>query len=87
VEPSGEAFNAISLDDATNRPSNPMINAGAIAVNQLINGADSSVEDRVEKIRSFFSRLAGRELRIDQNILDDELATAHRNLSIAHLLR
>lgn len=87
VEPSGEAFNAISLDDATNRPSNPMINAGAIAVNQLINGADSSVEDRVEKIRSFFSLLAGRELRIDQHILEDELATAHRNLSIAHLLR
>ncbi|CAM5293942.1 glutaminase A [Streptomyces tanashiensis] len=32
TEPSGEAFNAISLDPATGRPANPMINAGAIAV-------------------------------------------------------
>ena len=39
VEPSGEAFNAISLEEDTHRPANPMINAGAIAVNQMINGA------------------------------------------------
>ena len=31
VEPSGDAFNAISLDPATGLPRNPMINAGAIA--------------------------------------------------------
>src|SRR5712691_9833672 len=31
VEPTGDAFNAISLDPRTGRPANPMINAGAIA--------------------------------------------------------
>ena len=31
VEPSGDAFNAISLDPHTGIPRNPMINAGAIA--------------------------------------------------------
>lgn len=31
VEPSGDAFNSISLDPVTGRPFNPMINAGAIA--------------------------------------------------------
>ena len=31
VEPTGDAFNSISLDPATGRPLNPMINAGAIA--------------------------------------------------------
>lgn len=30
VEPSDEAFNAISLDPVSGRPRNPMINAGAI---------------------------------------------------------
>ena len=87
LEPSGEAFNELSLDDNDNRPVNPMINAGAIAVNQLINGEDSSVEDRVEKIRDLFSRLAGRELRIDAELAASELAGADRNLSIAHMLR
>ena len=85
VEPSGDAYNAISLDEH-NRPSNPMINAGAIAVNQLINGADSCVEDRVEKIRAFFSQLAGRDLRIDEDLVEHELETADRNMAIAHLL-
>lgn len=44
MEPSGEPFNELSLGGETNRPMNPMINAGAIAVNQLINGEESSVE-------------------------------------------
>ncbi|QGU05385.1 glutaminase [Corynebacterium comes] len=87
MEPSGEAFNELSLDQNDNRPVNPMINAGAIAVNQLINGEDSSVEDRLEKIRALFSRLAGRELQVDHGLCASEMATADRNLSIAHMLR
>ena len=38
VEPTGEAFNAISLEPGTGRPRNPMINAGAIAAAGLIAG-------------------------------------------------
>ncbi|MCS5480302.1 glutaminase [Corynebacterium sp. YIM 101645] len=87
VEPSGEAFNELSLDENNNRPVNPMINAGAIVVNQLINGEDSDVDERVEKIRDLFSRLAGRELHIDEQLCQSELAGADRNLAIAHLLR
>jgi glutaminase len=32
VEPTGEAFNSIVLDEVANRPFNPMVNAGAIAM-------------------------------------------------------
>ncbi|QGU08128.1 Glutaminase [Corynebacterium occultum] len=87
AEPSGEAFHELSLESGTNRPMNPMINAGAIAVNQLINGEDSSVDDRVEVIREFFCELAGRELQINRQLCYSELEDAERNLSIAHMLR
>ncbi len=87
MEPSGEAFNELSLDEESNRPMNPMINAGAIAVNQLINGEESSVEDRVEVIRGLMSRLAGRELGFNESLCYSELDHADRNLSIAHMLR
>jgi glutaminase len=39
VEPSGEAFNSISLEPVTGRSLNPMINAGAIAAASLVRGA------------------------------------------------
>src|SRR5256885_1692492 len=38
LEPTGDAFNSISLDPGTGRPRNPMINAGAIATAGLISG-------------------------------------------------
>lgn len=87
VEPSGEAFNELSLEGDTKRPMNPMINAGAITINQMINGEESTVEERVEKIRDFFSQLAGRELSIDKDVSDSEVETSDRNQSIAHMLR
>src|SRR5262249_53228124 len=38
LEPTGDAFNSISLDPGTGRPRNPMINAGAIATAGLVSG-------------------------------------------------
>jgi len=36
VEPTGDAFNAIILDEKSKRPYNPMVNAGAIAITSLL---------------------------------------------------
>ncbi len=36
VEPSGDAFNSIVLEKNTNRPFNPMVNAGAITTSALL---------------------------------------------------
>jgi glutaminase len=85
VEPSGEPFNEISLDPITERPRNPMINAGAITATSLIGG--SSAEERFERIRSFYSRFAGRELALDESMFASEDRTGHRNRAIGYMLR
>jgi len=87
VEPSGEAFNELSLEQDTCRPKNPMINAGALSVHSLLVGEDADPAARVERVRELFSRLAGRELRIDEAVAASELETGHRNLALAYMLR
>ena len=84
VEPSGEAFNSISLDPA-GRPLNPMINAGAIATTGLVEGR--TTRQKVARILDTFSRYAGRQLSIDQDVAQSESTTGHRNRAIAHMLR
>ncbi|NMN99766.1 glutaminase [Gordonia sp. TBRC 11910] len=84
VEPSGEAFNEISLD-ASGRPRNPMINAGAIATHSLVHGADSA--QRFERLRRLYSACAGRDLSVDERVYTSEAATGHRNIAMGHLLR
>lgn len=87
VEPSGEAFNELSLETGSNRPKNPMINAGAIAAHGLLAGSGASGEQRVDRVLELFSRLAGRQLGIDEKVFASELDTADHNLSMAHMLR
>ncbi|APX32201.1 glutaminase A [Brachybacterium sp. P6-10-X1] len=86
VEPSGEAFNELSLETGTFRPKNPMINAGAITVHHLLIGANASRQQRVDRVLGFFSTLADRQLSIDEEVFESEMATAERNLAIAHML-
>ncbi len=85
VEPSGDAFNAISLRPQTGAPLNPLINAGAIAACGLIGGG--TVEGKTARILEAFSRYAGRPLDIDEAVYASESATGHRNRAIAWMLR
>ncbi|MEU5841342.1 glutaminase [Rhodococcus sp. NPDC047139] len=86
VEPSGEAFNEVSLERNTGRPLNPMINAGALAAHALVLHGRRP-EEAVESIRSLLSSLAGRDLVIDEKVATSELGTAYRNVALANLLR
>ena len=85
VEPSGEAFNAISLEPGTGRPRNPMINAGAIATTALIDGATPEVA--FARTLERLSQYAGRALHVDEDVFRSEHETGHRNRAIGHLLR
>lgn len=85
VEPTGDAFNAISLEPGTGRPRNPMINAGAIAAAGMIGG--KSPATRLRRLLEMFSLYAGENLAIDEPVYQSESVTGHRNRAIGHMLR
>ncbi|GAA1823446.1 glutaminase A [Nesterenkonia flava] len=103
MEPSGEAFNELSLEGGTGRPLNPMINAGAIATHQLVDPQDyeplpqpgdaseaqrsESVMRRSARILAGLRAFAGRDLQVDWESADAEYDDGYRNLAIAHMLR
>jgi glutaminase len=85
VQPSSEPFSAIELDPRTNRPFNPMLNAGAIAISaRLREILGAGAFDHVLRV---LGRAAGRDLRLDERVFQSELETGHRNRAIGHLLR
>jgi glutaminase len=87
VEPSGEAFNELSLEGGSGRPLNPMINAGAITAHSLAGAEGMDAAERLDHVVSGLSAFAGRRLNIDESVCASEMEHAHRNLAIAHMLR
>lgn len=84
VEPSGDAFNSIELEKVTNRPFNPMVNAGAITVTALL--YKKYGDQAMDRILTRLSAAAGRNLGIDEEVYHSESKTGHRNRAIAYLL-
>lgn len=85
VEPSGDAFNEISISPETGMPRNPLINAGAIACAGLV--ATDVEDDPFGLLLATYSLYAGRDLDLDESVYRSESDTGHRNRGMAHILR
>ena len=84
VEPTGDAFNAIILDEKSKRPYNPMVNAGAIATTSLIKGRGAT--ERLNRMLDMFRRYIGHDIYVDISVFMSERTTGHRNRAMAHLM-
>ncbi len=87
VEPTGEAFNELSLEKGSERPLNPMINAGALTVHTLVGEPGATPAGRRARIMEGLSAFAGRPLACDDATYRSEATTAFRNYAIANMLR
>lgn len=88
MEPTGDAFNSIVRLETLpeHRPQNPFINAGAIALADLIPG--ETLEDRLERLLGFVRRLAGNPaITINRKVAHSEWATGHRNRALAYFMK
>lgn len=87
-EPSGSAFNSIiQLELEQGRPRNPFINAGAIAVADLIAGGRSP-QDAVGDILALIRDMAGdASIDIDPAVAWSEATTGYRNAALANYMR
>lgn len=85
-EPTGDPFNSIvKLETLEEKPLNPMINAGAIAVSSLIDG--SSVEDKLDRVLELVSEITGKNATYNRQIYLSEKETGHRNRALAYFMK
>jgi glutaminase len=84
VEPSGDDFASITrLEQFGPKPSNPMLNAGAITLCSHIPGVG---DQRISWLDHWVKKLCNEHLNVNPLVLNSEMRTGDRNRSLAYLL-
>jgi glutaminase len=85
-EPSGTAFNSlVQLESEQGKPRNPFINAGALAVTDVLCSRFVNPETALVE---FVRRLSGNAtLQYDDRVARSEIASGFRNRAMAHFMR
>jgi glutaminase len=85
-EPSGRGFNELTLN-SENRPHNPMLNAGAIAICSLIR-RQMSLAERFDHVMGFWSDLAGGQRAGFSNaVYLSEKEMGDRNYALGYFMK
>lgn len=88
MEPTGDPFNSIVKLETIhpNKPLNPMINAGAIAVSSMIRG--NKVEEKLERVLTFIRKLCkNSEISYNERVAESESKTSDLNRALAYFMR
>ncbi len=85
-EPSGNPFNSlVQLEHESGKPRNPFINAGALAVTDVL--CRHSVNAELAVLH-FLRRLSGADdVQFDHAVASSEAQTGHRNAAMAHFMK
>jgi glutaminase len=84
-EPSGDPFNSlVQLERERGIPRNPMINAGALVVDDVLL---DHCDDPPAAMQELLTELAGSAVRVDETVLGSEEDSSHRNRAIANLMK
>ncbi len=91
-EPSGNPFNSlVQLEYERGKPRNPLINAGALVVTDMLCAEAAALgasDDPGRPLLAFMRQLSGNEqIAIDEAVADSEWRTADRNRAMAHFIK
>ena len=86
-EPSGLSFDSILLLERENGiPRNPFINAGALVTTDTYLAGSNPREALGELLRFIRAAADDDDIHINEKVAQSEIATGHRNFSLAHYL-
>ncbi|WP_371925852.1 glutaminase A [Halobacillus sp. A5] len=88
MEPSGDPFHSIYRleQHRPSKPLNPMINAGALAVTNMIRGQNA--DEKVGRLLSFMHEMTDdRTININEAVAESEFQSAYLNRSLLYYLR